>query len=339
MFRQICSTAKSQRRSFRKEGSKADQQNPPKFLKRIHKLMLICRQKLHTEALILKDFAVLDQSLSLSWIEGRRTTEELQSYEVQQTKEIMLLNFACFRVKVRLMGRHFLIHEIPTAHFVKQWLHQCQPCFSSCKQRDACQDSLLPITHTLFPTPMRIYPLWSSIHLSVSHLKTSLWFLNVVLPVQITEQSLPHASSWQEMQLSTGCKNPPLEKQTTALVNRSWGARSVSAHSDCPCQHSMWPAINSPLHLWFRATPHPCSQFSMFLSSVFQGIDPGQEFRPDPWTALLPLSNQQLSYTQCELLPTQEHQTATYLSYPPPRSAIWPNPYSVNKLIPRTSNF
>lgn len=124
------------------------------------------------------------------------------------------------------------------------------------------------------------------------------------------------------------------------LGNRSWGAHLVLAHSYCSCQHPVWPAINSTLHLWFRATPHPSSRFSMFLSSVFHGIDPRQELRPDPWTALSSLSNQQhLSYTHCELLSTQEHQTVTHLPYPSLRSAIWPHPSPVNKLIPRTSNF
>lgn len=99
--------------------------------------------------------------------------------------------------------------------------------------------------------------------------KTTQWFLNAVLAVQIAEQSLPYASSWQEMQLSTGCKNPSLEKQTRVLGNRLWGAHLVSAHSHSPCQHSLWPVINSALHLWFRASPYPSSQFSRFLSFVF----------------------------------------------------------------------
>lgn len=109
----------------------------------------------------------------------------------------------------------------------------------------------------------------SPLELRVSHIKPACGFLNAAPAVQIAEQSLPNASSWQEMQLPTGCKNPFLEKQTRVLGNRLWGAHLVSAHSYCPCQHPVWPAINFALHLWFRTTPYPSSQFSRFLSSVF----------------------------------------------------------------------
>lgn len=127
------------------------------WFQKMHKITLSFSQKLHR----------VSNSLGLCCVQTRfncsvelKPEELLTNYKaIEYSKQKIFLPIS--EGKVHLIRKYLLVHGIPTQFwFAIQGFHRCRPWFGCCKQKDACQDSLLSITLSHFYyTLNRYHPL------------------------------------------------------------------------------------------------------------------------------------------------------------------------------------